>query len=86
MGYYDSQAKVIRDARERMGLSQIEIAKHFKLTTSQLISNVERGLCPFPTQKARRLCEILKIQYSTTWRSAVLEDSWRRYTSKARAA
>ena len=82
----DNQAKLIKKAREKLGLSQQELADRIGFGSAQSISNIERGVIPFPASRARRMCEILGIQFSTTWRAAVVADSWEKYTRKGRAA
>lgn len=86
MGFFDNQAKLIREARERLGLKQSDISKRFQFTSPQLISNVERGLCAFPADRARKLCNILKIDYDAGFKKAVLADCWARYNRKGDAA
>jgi transcriptional regulator with XRE-family HTH domain len=53
--------KLIRQAREKAGLTQREVSDRFGFTTSQFISNLERGLSPVPMSMIRKLSRILKI-------------------------
>jgi transcriptional regulator with XRE-family HTH domain len=47
--------------RIRCGLSQSEIAGHFGYTSSQFISNIERGISFVPIDKIKALCKLLNI-------------------------
>lgn len=83
---YANQAKLIRQAREKLGMTQLELARKFNFTSSQAISNVERGLAPFPFKRARKLCDILKIKYTSEFKDAVLKDRWAILNRKGMAA
>ena len=52
---------VIRELRERKGLSQAEIAGMLGLRTAQSISNIERGVSPLPRTKIKRFADILGV-------------------------
>lgn len=50
--------EILKQAREKAGLSQGELAKELGYSSPQLISNVERGLCSVPLKKARDFCRL----------------------------
>lgn len=52
----------IREHREKIGLSQGEVAKQLRLKTAQSISNIERGISPLPRAKIKKLSTILRIE------------------------
>jgi len=76
---FNNVSKLIREAREREGLSQKEVATRLGYTSSQFISNIERGLCGIPEQQARKFCDILRIAFTTTYIDAVIKDTRSRY-------
>jgi ribosome-binding protein aMBF1 (putative translation factor) len=53
--------KLIRQARMKCGMSQVQLSQKLKLTTGQYISNVERGLCSLSFDIAKKVCRILSI-------------------------
>lgn len=47
--------------RQRLGVSQLEVARRLGYTSAQIISNFERGICGLPTKKLigyAKICEI----------------------------
>lgn len=56
-------ALVIRDRREELGLSQMDLARSLKLKSPQFISNIERGLVNIPLKKIEQFCKVLQLDY-----------------------
>lgn len=56
-------ALVIRDRREELGLSQMDLARALKLKSPQFISNIERGLVNIPLKKIDQFCKVLQLDY-----------------------
>lgn len=54
-------AYLIRIGRQNAGLSQKDLADQLGYTSSQFISNWERGVSSPPLDKLEEVCEILKI-------------------------
>lgn len=54
-------AEYFKGKRIEAGLSQIELSRILGYTTSQFISNWERGLSQPPASVVARLCVLLKI-------------------------
>lgn len=54
-------AVFLKDRRVQSGLSQKEVATQLKYSTSQFISNWERGISQPPLNTLRKLAEIYKI-------------------------
>lgn len=61
---YEYMAKLLNIYREENNLTQSKLAKRLGYTTSQYISNIERGLCSFPIKKFPKLAKVLKIDAS----------------------
>lgn len=57
-GYAKKLGDYLRGKREAAGLTQAEVAKFFKHSSSQFISNIERGLCAVPLHI---MVEVLKM-------------------------
>ena len=51
----------LREAREKSGLSQAEVAENLGLKSAQSISNIERGVAPLTQSKIAALARLLKI-------------------------
>jgi transcriptional regulator with XRE-family HTH domain len=51
----------LRVKREKLGLSQRQVADIFNLTSPQFISNFERGLCAIPFPMLRKLSQVYRI-------------------------
>jgi transcriptional regulator with XRE-family HTH domain len=56
-------ALVIRERREELGLSQMDLARALKLKSPQFISNIERGLVNIPLKKIDQFCRVLQLDY-----------------------
>jgi len=56
-------ALVIRERREELGLSQMDLARALKLKSPQFISNIERGLVNIPLKKIDQFCKVLQLDY-----------------------
>ncbi len=54
-------ASLIKEYMAKQEMTQKELADHFGYSSSQFVSNVTRGLSSWPLDKAKKLCEILKI-------------------------
>jgi len=66
-------SKILRDARERQGLKQVDVAKVFKYKSAQYVSNWERGLASPPFDKLPKLLKTLGIP-RTKFTAAYLDD------------
>ena len=53
--------KLISYARERHAITQSDLARYLGYTTSQLISNFERGLCSLPIDRFSDIAKCLKL-------------------------
>ncbi len=53
---------LVRQLREKRGLSQGDVAKLLSLKTAQSISNIERGVSPLPRNKIKRLADVLGVK------------------------
>lgn len=51
----------VKTAREAKGISQQELGKKLGYSSGQLISNVERGIIPFPVRKFKALARFTGI-------------------------
>jgi transcriptional regulator with XRE-family HTH domain len=60
-GYAKKLGKFLRDKRESVGLTQAEVAKYFKHSSSQFISNIERGLCAVPLHIMVEVLRMYKV-------------------------
>lgn len=52
----------LKTARERAGLTQAEVATEFGYTSSQFISNIERGAATVPTEVMVKLVRIYRMK------------------------
>lgn len=55
-----NESEFIRSARIKSGLTQSDIANKLGLTSPQMISNAERGLCALPPNKVVAFCDCTK--------------------------
>lgn len=55
---YIREGMVMRESREKTGLTQAEVAIRLGYSSAQFISNSERGLCRFPFKKFKHLSRI----------------------------
>lgn len=53
--------KYFRRRRTEVGLTQTDLSRILGYSTSQFVSNWERGLCMPPMGSMAKLCEVLKI-------------------------
>ncbi len=60
-GYSKKLGNFLRAKRESVGLTQAEVAKHFKHSSSQFISNIERGLCAVPLHIMVEVLRMYKV-------------------------
>jgi transcriptional regulator with XRE-family HTH domain len=51
----------LREARERSGLSQSQVAQELGYSSPQFISNWERGLSSPPIPKFKKLCKLYSL-------------------------
>jgi cyanate lyase len=54
-------AKMIREAREKKGLTQWELAHKLGYESMQFVSLMERGLSKVPRDKMKQLIEVLDL-------------------------
>jgi len=53
--------KMIKNRRELLGLSQVQLAKMTSIGTPQFICNIEGGRSMVPMSRLRRVCKVLFI-------------------------
>ncbi len=53
--------KLLKEAREKKDLTQLEVATSLGYTSSQYISNFERGLCAPPLANLGKLTKIYQL-------------------------
>lgn len=58
---YESMARLLKNKREKLGMSQSEVAEKVGVTSGQFISNIERALCSVPIRKIYDVCKTLDI-------------------------
>lgn len=58
---FSSVGKLVRESREKVGLSQTALAKKLNYKNGQFVSNVERGKCSIPLKTSLLLCSCLNI-------------------------
>ena len=56
-----SIGQLFREKREHLGLTQQVLSKHLGLSSSQYISNIERGLCGPSLDTLVKLSELLRL-------------------------
>lgn len=54
-------ARYLKQKRLAAGLSQVEVAQKLGYTTSQFVSNWERGVAPPPVRTLRKLAQLYKV-------------------------
>ena len=54
-------SKLLKSSRQKANLSQIEVANHLGYSTSQFISNWERGLSSPPLEVVKKLAKFYGI-------------------------
>jgi len=60
--YFPSTAKLIKERREVVGISQTSLAYALGYKNGQFVSNAERGLSSFPAEKIVLLAEALNCK------------------------
>ncbi len=53
--------EILKEARIKSGMSQLELAIVLGYSTSQFISNCERGLCSWPLNVIPKVCALLNV-------------------------
>lgn len=56
---------MLKEIREKRGLTQAQLAKALGYTSPQFISNWERGICQPPPEKFPKIAKLLKISVNT---------------------
>lgn len=51
----------LKELREKLGMTQLELAKAAGYRGAQYISNLERGVCAFPQKKLRVFAKVFKV-------------------------
>lgn len=51
----------LKERRMELGLTQKQVSDALGFSSSQMISNYERGLCMVPLASMRKLCKLLEI-------------------------
>jgi len=51
----------LRNARVEAGLSQSDVSEHLGLSSSQYISNIERGLCPPSVETLVKMTKLYRL-------------------------
>lgn len=72
-------AAYTKELRENADLTQAEVAKSLKLSTAQMVSNWERGLCYPPLVLIIPLSKLYKISLEElfeVYSTAVKDDLW----------
>jgi transcriptional regulator with XRE-family HTH domain len=57
---YTALLRLLKEARQEAGLTQVQLAKKLRLTQS-LYSKMERGECRMDMIQVRRICRILGV-------------------------
>ncbi len=60
-GYSKELGNFLRAKREAAGLTQAEVAAVFNHSSSQFISNIERGLCAVPLHIVTEVLKMYKV-------------------------
>ncbi len=68
----------IKNKREKLKMSQGDLAKALGYKTSQFISNLERGLSLPPKENIDKLCEVLKLNKKELVKK-IMQDLVKRY-------
>ncbi len=53
---------MLRELREKAGLTQAELAHKIGYTSPQFISNIERGVSSLPPSKFKRISKLLDVR------------------------
>ena len=54
-------SKLLKERREALGIPQKAFAADLGWLSGQYISNIERGLCPFPLESIKKASKILDL-------------------------
>lgn len=65
--------RLAKEARLKANMSQADVAVKLGYTTSQYVSNWERGLAPFSPKIAKRFCQITKCNIHEMFKALVAE-------------
>lgn len=76
-----NSGKILKQSREKIGLSQGDVSKSLGYTTCQFVSNLERGISLIPANKFNIFCKTLKISKAQLL-EAVMNDLKSQYTRK----
>lgn len=68
-----SFAKLMKSSRKKLNLTQKDISEKLGLSSSQMVSVVERGECYYSADKLRKVCSILDLNYNKTVKVMVSE-------------
>lgn len=60
--YYRELGDYVRSVRIEAGISQRELGEKLGYSSGQYISNIERGMCPFPIAKVGEFCRLTGIK------------------------
>jgi len=53
------EGKIIKEARERVGLTQAQLAAKLGYKSAQFISNAERSICELPKAQFKKLAKAI---------------------------
>lgn len=53
-----NEGNIWREAREKKGLSQYQVAETLGFTSAQYVSNIERGICKMARRHYKKLAKI----------------------------
>jgi len=81
MNRFKKASKLVREARESVGMTQKDIKEKVGFQTNQMISNIENGRCPIPPTCLKKYAKTLKVPLSKI-QAAMAED----YLTNLRAA
>ena len=77
--------QTIKEYRTSAKISQEALAKMLGYRNGQLISNIERGLCPFPAKRSSKLCAIIGMPFEI-FRESYLAGTWAKLSAEAGVA
>jgi len=73
MNKFPNIAKVVRENRVRVGVSQTDLSNQLGYKNGQFVSNVERGLCSINHKKIDKLSKIIGAEPDDV-RMAIIQD------------
>jgi transcriptional regulator with XRE-family HTH domain len=65
--------KYLKEARINKGLTQKDISESLRWSSSQMISEVERGSVYLSKDSLKKVCKVLDLDFDTTLRRMVFE-------------